>query len=129
MELWVVRFDSEASAELFDCVVEIALLEISDAQVFAQRGALRIQCERAKVEGNCALCVTRLHESEAEVCECGEVVRSCRNNLLEEGQRFMGDIISLQGEGELVFRVNRHGVSRQRMTQYGKCRFVLIVGP
>src|SRR5438034_5610921 len=108
-------------------MVEIALLEISDTEVFAQRRALRIQCERAKVKGNCALCITGLHKSEAEVCECGEVLRPRRNDLLEEGQRITGVIASLQGEGELVFGVNRREVNHQRMTQYGKGRLVLMI--
>src|SRR5260370_39752851 len=107
-------------------MVEIGLLEVCDTQIFAQCRALGIQCERASVEGNCAFCITGLHESEAEVCECGEVLRPCSNDLLEEGQRFMCVIVSLQCEGELVFSVNRRRFNHHGMTQYSKGRLALV---
>ena len=60
---------------------------------------------------------TTVHESEAEVCECVKVHGPCRNDLLEQGQRFAGVIVSLQGEGEFVHRIHRRRINRQRMTQ------------
>ena len=81
VELRIVRLDREAGAELLDGVVEIGLLEVSDAQIFAQRRTLLIQSERAHVEGNRALRVAGLHESEAEVCECGEILWPGRNDF------------------------------------------------
>src|SRR5205823_249787 len=68
-----------------------------------------------------------LHESEAQVRECGEILRPSGNNLFEERQRIASVVGSLQGKGEFVFGVSGGGGERQRMTEYGEGRIVLMI--
>ena len=59
MQLRVIRIEGDASAELGESVVEIALLQVADAEVLAQGGIIGAEFEGAEIEGDAANGVSR----------------------------------------------------------------------
>ena len=69
VEVGVGGFEQEAGAELLDGVVEVALLEVGDAEVFAEDGGGWSGPEGALVDRDGGGCVAGLNQGQAVVDE------------------------------------------------------------